>query len=110
MHDVVSFWFWIGGLSLSLTIMINRGKHVAQILLRLTVQAGRQAEEEMKKPNAEGAKLRKAMQKHIGERYAQQQVCSTITTTLNSRHLICNCAQRARVCKNYQCCCCSVLS
>ncbi len=64
------------------------------------MQAGRQAEEEVSGGNTEGNRLRKAIQKHIGERYAQKQVCSTITTALNNTNLICRCAQRARVCQN----------
>ena len=64
------------------------------------MQAGRQAEEEVSRSNAEGNRLRKAIQKHTRERYAQKQVCSTITTALNNTNLFCLCAQRARVCQN----------
>ena len=88
-----------GGLSLSLINMMT-WQACGLILLQLTVQAGRQTEEEVTGGNAEGNKLRKAIQKHIGERYAKKQVCSTITTTLDNRHLVCLCAQRARVCQN----------
>jgi len=45
-------------------------------LLRLTIQAGWQAEEEFSGGIPEGDTLRKAMQKYAVERYAQKQVCN----------------------------------
>jgi hypothetical protein len=68
-------------------------------LLRLTIQAGWQAEEELSGGNAEGNRLHKAIEKHMRESYAQKQVCNTVTTALNNTNLICLCAQRAKVCQ-----------
>ncbi len=47
-------------------------------------------------------RLRKAIQKQTGERYASKKVCSTTTTALHNTNLICLCAQRARICQCYR--------